>query len=359
MKMRTMWMVLLVCGTRLASANTVQQKLDAKLPSLKIANQPLVDALATLGKKANLRVAVDWDSLEATGVKKTDPVSVTLTQIKASTALNVILAKVRKRGKPLSWVQGPKAVYVSTQATILSVGKNPPTSPRAGTARTTTTAARTPAAKGKKKVRRINLKFTEQPLSEVLQYYQELTRVNMYINWSALQAEGIKKTSPVTLTMNLVTIPQALDLTMKEINGTRGELEKVYWLLDGGVLTISSGTQLNTKMRTRVYDIADLLVTKPDFEGKRINLSAIHSTTDDTGEFDLFGDVDDEAETKRPPTRGELRERNKKSLVKIVQDSIGEQWWQPEGKGSIRILRNRMIVSQSLLGFKLMADAGK
>jgi hypothetical protein len=108
-----------------------------------------------------------------------------------------------------------------------------------------------------------------------------------------------------------------------------------------------------------VYDVADLLKTQPDFEGKRVDLSAIHSTTDATGDFDLFKEVDEEAEAKRQPTRAELLERNKKSLVKIVQDSIGDQWWQPNGKGSIRILRNRMIVSQSLLGFKLMADAGK
>ncbi len=354
MKMRTMWMVLLMCGTAMAAPKTMQQRLDAKLPSLKIANQPLVDALATLGNVSGLRLAVDWESLEATGVKKADPVSVTLTQIKASTALNVILAKVRKRGKPLSWVQGIDAVYVSTQATILSAGRSGPAPTRV--TRTPATSARTPAVKRKKKVRRINLKFTEQPLSEVLAYYQEITRVNMYINWGALQTEGIKKTSPVTLTMNQVTIPQALDLTMKEINGTRGELKKIYWVLDGGVLTISSGTQLNTTMRSRVYDIADLLKTQPDFEGTRVNLAAIHSTPDDTGELDLFGDQD---EAPRQATRAELRDRNKKSLVKIIQDSIGDQWWQPNGKGSIRILRNRMIVSQSLLGFKLMADAGK
>jgi hypothetical protein len=352
MKIRTMWMVLLMCGTAMAAPKTMQQRLDAKLPSLKIANQPLVDALATLGKASGLRLAVDWESLEATGVKKADPVNVTLTDIKASTALNVILAKVRKRGKPLSWVQRTDAVYVSTQATILSAGKLALTQMRPTPARTT--SARTPAVKRKMKVRRINLKFTEQPLSEVLQYYQEITRVNMYINWGALQNEGIKKTDPVTLTMNQVTIPQALNLTMKEINGTRGELQKVYWILDGGVLTISSGTQLNTTMRSRVYDVADLLKTQPDFEGTRVDLAAVHSTKGDTGEFDLFNDQE---EAPRKATRAELRERNKKSLVKIVQDSIGDQWWQPNGKGSVRILRNQMIVSQSLLGFKLMANA--
>ena len=70
--------------------------------------------------------------------------------------------------------------------------------------------------------------------------------------------------------------------------------------------------------------------------------------------------IEDHGQASSPTFNcAELLERNKKSLVKIVQDSIGDQWWQPNGKGSIRILRNRMIVSQSLLGFKLMADAGK
>ena len=44
------------------------------------------------------------------------------------------------------------------------------------------------------------------------------------------------------------------------------------------------------------------------------------------------------------------------TLITTIKESIGEEMWQPEGKGSIKLLRNNLIITQSLLGFKLMRE---
>ena len=43
--------------------------------------------------------------------------------------------------------------------------------------------------------------------------------------------------------------------------------------------------------------------------------------------------------------------------VAFATDTIGEEMWRPMGKGSIRLHNKRLIITQSLLGFKLMEQS--
>ena len=55
----------------------------------------------------------------------------------------------------------------------------------------------------------------------------------------------------------------------------------------------------------------------------------------------------------------ETRTRTKNSLEKIITDSIGEEMWiTGGGKGSVRFFRNKLIISQTRLGYMLMKNAG-
>ena len=51
------------------------------------------------------------------------------------------------------------------------------------------------------------------------------------------------------------------------------------------------------------------------------------------------------------------RQRTREALIGVIKDAIGQDMWQPLGKGSIRIVRNKLIISQTLLGFKLLDQA--
>ena len=41
----------------------------------------------------------------------------------------------------------------------------------------------------------------------------------------------------------------------------------------------------------------------------------------------------------------------------MIQNAIGEEFWQPMGKGTIQIIRGQMVISQSRLGFMLLGRA--
>jgi len=58
-------------------------------------------------------------------------------------------------------------------------------------------------------------------------------------------------------------------------------------------------------------------------------------------------------------TAAETREQTKNALQKIITDSIGEEMWiDGGGKGSVRYFRNKLIISQTKLGYMLMKQAG-
>jgi hypothetical protein len=74
----------------------------------------------------------------------------------------------------------------------------------------------------------------------------------------------------------------------------------------------------------------------------------------DGGLADLF---DDEDEGPKELSEAQRRAKYRKTVSDIIKNSIGRDMWEPNGKGSIVILRDRLVITQSLLGFKLMEEA--
>ena len=42
------------------------------------------------------------------------------------------------------------------------------------------------------------------------------------------------------------------------------------------------------------------------------------------------------------------------NLLGIIKDSIGADMWAPDGKGSVQFLGTKLVISQTMLGFKLL-----
>jgi hypothetical protein len=137
---------------------------------------------------------------------------------------------------------------------------------------------------------------------------------------------------------------------------------RAYWILDKGVITVATGTAFNTETRTKVIDVADLLFVVPNFEAPRINMASNTGTGNNTGAFGggIFntgantgtngsGDAND---TNMAQKRAQARD----SLIEMVKNSIGQDMWSPDGKGSITIFNNQLVISQTPLGWKLLEE---
>jgi len=361
--MKRTWVCALVCLMFLCSsllgAESARKRLAA-IEAMKVAlARPAVSgriflAFEQFRKLVRVRMEIDISALSAAGVKESDAVSVKAPKATGEQLLDMILAKLGKPGRPLAWYIDDNTVHVTTQAMVLNRKRLP--SPRRSSisARRRSIApppaASQPVARTPRTIKTFD--FDEMPAEDVFEYLRRISGLNIYVNWAAMELMGIDRDKPITLKASNLSLRQVLSLVTEQVSGSLDKMERVYWVIDDGVVTVAPAAVLNSKMKTRVYDVADLLAVVPNFQAPRISVSGSEGDADDI--LDDEDDDDDEEDS-----RTEQRQRQKDTLVEIIRNSIGEEMWLPIGKGSIRFLGNQMIISQSLLGFKLMEETSR
>ena len=310
------------------------------------------DALAKVAKLAKVRIVTDWPSIEATGVKNDAKVTVKCPKATGGQLLDLVLAQVSAKGKPLAWCTVDKTVFVTTQTRVLRRNRLP-------------FAARKATTQHRKIAGRIaKLTFDKIALEKVIKFFRGVSGANIHVNWKSLQVSGIERDTEIELDVANVTIARALDLVLDQISANKDKYESVYWVVDRGVVTIATGTALDTKLQVRTYDVADLLMVIPNFVGPRMDVGNANGSgntgnnnTNQNWQWD--NDSDSKDGKNKEETIAEQRKKVRENLIGIIQDAIGKDMWQPQGKGSIRIFQKRLVISQTKLGFKLMEEASK
>jgi hypothetical protein len=207
--------------------------------------------------------------------------------------------------------------------------------------------------------------FSDTALSSVLDFLRDVSGTNMHVNWHSLEAAGITKDTPISLKATDVSVAKSLNMVLEQINSGKSKMDSVYWIVDDGVVTVATGTAINSTLTTKVIDVGDLLLTVPTFVGPRIDMSAANQSTGSSGtgtgtsgqgggqggNNSVFGTT---TNTQTEESPADAKKRMQESLVKIIKDSIGEDMWAPDGKGSISFLGTKLVISQTQLGFKLL-----
>jgi len=304
----------------------------------------LKDVLVRYGRLIGVPVFADWGALTAAGVKPATAVSLRLDKARAEQVLESLLVRVARKGKPLAWYPVKSVIVVTTQGKAMGRPKGAGNRPEPRPPR--------PLMKGG-----ADFVFQNLPLSEAVQTLRGRAGVNFYVNWRSLEAVGISKDTPVSMKIRGASIRRALDLLTDQLSEGRDKFESVYWTVDRRVVTIATGHTLNTKTRITVHDVADLMFVVPNFKGPRMTLSSRREDEDDDEGIFAEDDLEDDLATTET-SAADLRKATREALVQIIKESIGEDMWMPQGKGSIRFLRNQMVISQTLLGYKLMSKAG-
>ncbi len=309
----------------------------------------LAHALAELSLMGKVKIAVDWENLRPLGVTPEMPVTVQAKNATVEQLLDATLANVAPKNIPLAWYIRSNIVHVTTQAgalgqkllkTRLAVPATPP--------------ARQPSL-ARIAGRPIPINFDDTPLSEVIDYYRQTTGLSFSISWRALDLVGITDDTPVTVKAGKISLARSLDLVLDEVSGSRGRFERLYWLIDEGIIRITTGAAFNARVSTRLFDVSDLMMTVPNMPGKPMSLAfkapgsgGSRSLSVGPGRAPRH-----QGRVEKPPTNAQVAQQ----LIESIKNSIGPGMWAPQGKGSISILRGRLIISQTPLGFKLLGEA--
>ncbi|NLW86870.1 MAG: hypothetical protein GXY38_08350 [Planctomycetes bacterium] len=287
-------------------------------------------AVADIEQIAGVKISVDWQALAQSGVTPQSPVTLPESRAKAGQLLDQLLLRVWA-APALAWRAREHDVEVTSLGAILNLGQMrppPTTQPSADLA----------------PIQNISLK--DVTLGQTLDWMSNFSNgMNINVNWRALEAVGITPDTPITIRARKVSPAALLGMITDQISAGKDKYSSVYWLVEDGAVTITTGTVLDQTTVTRVFEIGDLLAPAPDFAGPRLQTGK----SDGSSESLFQRDRDDDKRVDN-----ESRESIGETLMQIIMDATGEDMWQPAGKGSMRIFRNQLIITQTRLGFLLL-----
>ena len=361
-----------------------EARLTHDLPPVAFAGMGLEKALAKLSEMSGLDIRADWRTLATAGIDRNTPVQFRSEKTSLDKLLDQLLVGVSP--KPLAWARQGELVIISSQQGILALnrlGPLPPSAPPAGAAKAGQAPAGRTFPQGQSLGGRpAKVDLSDTPLTAALDFVHDLAGVNIHVNWRALELSGVTPDSPVTLKVQDVSPGKVLDLILASFNTGKDKFARLYWVIDEGVLEISTGEALNTTTKTQTYDVTDLLMAVPSFAAPAMNLSGGGSGTSGgtTGGAGMSsaggsnslssgsgasggsgygggssggGSGGGSANVIGGPTRQDMQN----SLMDIIRNSIGPDMWAPTGKGTLQILNGRLVISQTQLGFKLLEEA--
>ena len=106
--------------------------------------------------------------------------------------------------------------------------------------------------------KQVDVRFTDRPLSEVMETLGALASINIHLDPAGLAAEGITPSTPVTLNLaQPISLKSVLMLILQPL--------RLGYVIDNEVLMISSEQAKDSKVFPKVYYVADLVVPIPNF----------------------------------------------------------------------------------------------
>ncbi len=220
----------------------------------------------------------------------------------------------------------------------------------------------------KESIRQLN--FDEVELAAVIEYLREISGVNIYVKWSALNAAGITKTTTVNIHLTEVSLEKALRIILEDV----GAAAPLGYVVDSGVISISTQDDLATKTIVRVYDIRDLIVRIPQFTGPRAGIGGRSDRDRDGGGFDGGGRDDggfdggrdgggrggrgggdgfggDDYEEEQI-TRVEMIE----NFIELFKTTIAPDSWQNVNEVGITELNGQLVITQTAENHEKIVD---
>lgn len=115
---------------------------------------------------------------------------------------------------------------------------------------------------------RVQVKFTNRPLKEVLDDLGSVSNVNIYADPQGLSAEGVTSDTPITINLTeAVSLQSALRLILEPL--------RLSYVIQHEVLRITSEQTGDANVYTDVYNVADLVIPIPNFiPGYNVGLPA-------------------------------------------------------------------------------------
>jgi len=185
--------------------------------------------------------------------------------------------------------------------------------------------------------------------------FRELVAVPIHVNWNALKMSGVAQDSRVNIHLKKVPAVKVLELILSDAATGSTSLD---YIVDGGILRISTTEDLNRIVTTRIYYIGDLLQRRgqyPYWAGPEPATSVHPSSRSYRGGFGGAatgggggGGLFEEEATSEEITQAELVE----NVLGMITETVDPDSWADSTRVGIRSFGPRLLVTQTLRGHR-------
>ncbi len=201
-----------------------------------------------------------------------------------------------------------------------------------------------------------NVTFEETTLAEVLDWLRnqstETGKVNVLAQWRALAIESIDDESPVTLQMEDTTVAEVLDEVLEQLS----DLDPLTYIGIKNKLKISTKSDFDRKLYTRVYNIDDIFFEIRNFRGSpQIDLNQKQQNSGGGGGSggqaqvqSIFGNTggggndDDQDNEEEDEARGT-------EIMDWIRATVDPNSWEENGGFGTMDVFNKMLVVRNTL----------
>jgi hypothetical protein len=188
------------------------------------------------------------------------------------------------------------------------------------------------------------VKFTQVPLGDAIDYIQSTTGANIHVNWRALELLNVTRQMPVSVKLSDVTARRVL----RSVLDDTGMGEQLTFYVDDGVLEVTTREIADSQLITRVYPVEDLVLTIPDFEGPTFNLH--NQGTAVSGGGGGGGGGGSGILSGSTGAAGERQQQTKQQraedLLQTIQQTVHPEVWRDNGgTAAIRYFNGHLIVT--------------
>lgn len=207
-----------------------------------------------------------------------------------------------------------------------------------------------PGGKNVRPVKELN--FDQIALTDAVEYFRDLTGLNIDVNWKALEEVGLGKDTPVSLRLRGVKVGVAIQKTLDAAGpGLLG------FYVDDSVVHITTRAAADERVITRVYSVDDLITDVPDFQKvQSFQLQSSSGRTASSGQgggggggsssssSGVFGGGSG-GSSNNSQTRKTRNERAEE-LISLIQETIRPDVWNVNGgKAAIRFTNGKLVVT--------------
>ena len=202
-------------------------------------------------------------------------------------------------------------------------------------------------------------KFNGVSFGDAVDFVRDVSGANITVNWRALAEAGVTPETPLNLRLYNVSLRRVLSAMLAEAGGGTDGLT---YVLDDGVIEITTRALADQRMIVRVYNVEDLIMEIPDF-GDDVPDFNLQSTSGSGGGRNggsggggssgggLFGggNSGNSSSSSGEKTTSKTKNERAQELIDLIINTVRPDIWRENGgTASIRYFNGNLIVSAPL-----------